>query len=136
VSPARQNYYRGLFLISAIYDLAVGIVFAFFYRSAFGWLGVIDQLPRFEGYLTLLGAFVFVIGVAYFLIFRGDLRQNRDLILVGTLYKLAYSAVAFYYFSMGGLPHVIFAALFGVADALFFILMAECWMFLARTKAG
>ena len=132
MSLAREKYYRGLFLLSAIYDLVLGIIFAFLYRSAFGWLGIAGQLPRFGGYLTLLGAFVLVIGVAYFLVFRGDLRQNRDLILVGTLYKLAYCAVVFYYLSLGTLPHLIFAALFGVVDSLFFILMAECWIFLGN----
>jgi hypothetical protein len=55
-----------------------------------------------------------------------------DLILIGTLYKLAYSATAFYYWSAGGLPHVAFAALFGVADAVFFVLMVECYAFLKR----
>jgi hypothetical protein len=54
------------------------------------------------------------------------------LILVGVLYKLAYSATAIYYWAAGGLPHVAFAALFGVADAVFFILMAECYTFLKR----
>ncbi|HKW29450.1 MAG TPA: hypothetical protein VJT54_08950, partial [Verrucomicrobiae bacterium] len=61
-----------------------------------------------------------------------DLRGNADLILVGTLYKLAYAATAFYYWAAGTLPHVAFAALFGVADAVFFILMAECWLYLKR----
>jgi hypothetical protein len=54
------------------------------------------------------------------------------LILVGTLYKLAYAATAFYYWWAGSLPHVAFAALFGVADAVFFILMAECYFALNR----
>ncbi len=78
-------------------------------------------------YLTLLGAFVLVIGVAYFLIVLGDLRRNADLILVGTLYKLAYAATAFFYWAQGSLPNVAFGALFGVADAVFFVLMAECF---------
>ena len=80
--------------------------------------------------------FVLVIGIAYFLIARGDLRRNADLILVGTLYKLAYASTAFYYWSEGSLPHVAFAALFGLADMVFFILMAECYLSLEKkTKA-
>jgi len=75
---------------------------------------------------------VLVIGVAYALISRGDLRRNADLILIGTLYKLAYAATAFYYWVAGGLPHVAFGALFGVADLIFFVLMAECWLCLMR----
>jgi hypothetical protein len=132
MNPARERYYRSLFAIAAVYDVLLGITFTFFPARAFDTLGISEKLPAFGGYLTLLGAFVLVIGVAYFLIARGDLLRNADLILVGTLYKLAYSATAFYYWSVGDLPHVAFAALFGVADAMFFILMAECYWFLKR----
>jgi hypothetical protein len=136
MSPTKEKYYRGLFLIAAIYDVLLGITFAFFPARAFGALGISEKLPAFGGYLTLLGAFVLVIGVAYFLISRGDLRRNLDLIRVGTLYKLAYSATAFYYWAAGGLPHIAFAALFGVADAVFFALMAECcWSLKPETES-
>jgi uncharacterized membrane protein HdeD (DUF308 family) len=132
MNPAREKYYRSLFTVAAIYDVLLGVTFTFFPARAFDALGIRDRLPAFGGYLTLLGAFVLVIGIAYALIARGDLRRNADLILVGTLYKLAYSATAFYYWSSGDLPHVAFAALFGVADGAFFILMAECCACLKR----
>jgi uncharacterized membrane protein HdeD (DUF308 family) len=136
MKPAREKYYRGLFTIAGIYDLLLGITFAFFPARAFAALGISEKLPAFGGYLTLLGAFVLVIGIAYFLIARGDLRRNRDLILVGTLYKLAYSGTAFYYWSQGNLPHLAFGALFGVADAVFLVLMAECyWAVKQETKS-
>jgi uncharacterized membrane protein HdeD (DUF308 family) len=136
MSPAKEKYYRSLFMIAAAYDVLLGIVFTCFPARAYDALGIREKLPAFGGYFTLLGAFVLVIGVAYFLIARGDLRRNSDLILVGTLYKLAYSATAFYYWSAGGLPHVAFAALFGVADAVFFVLMAECyWSLKQETKS-
>jgi hypothetical protein len=127
MSPAKEKYYRSLFLIAAVYDVLLGITFTFFPARAFATLGISEKLPAFGGYLMLLGAFVLVIGFAYFLISRGDLRRNLDLILVGALYKLAYSTTAFYYWSQGNLPHIAFAALFGVADAVFFALMAECY---------
>jgi uncharacterized membrane protein HdeD (DUF308 family) len=132
MSAAKEKYYRSLFLIAAVYDVVLGIPFTFFPARAFDALGIREKLPAFGGYLTLLGAFVLVIGVAYFLISRGDLRRNVDLILIGTLYKLAYSATAFYYWSQGNLPHIAFAALFGVADAIFFVLMAECYWFVKK----
>jgi hypothetical protein len=136
MNPAREKYYRFLFSISAIYDFLLGVTFMFFAERAFAALGISDKLPAIRGYLTLLGAFVLVIGVGYFLIARGDLRQNADLILVGTLYKLAYSATAFYYWAQGSLPHVAFGAVFGVADAVFFILMAECYWSLDKKIRG
>jgi uncharacterized membrane protein HdeD (DUF308 family) len=136
MNPAREKYYRSLFMIAAVYDVLLGITFTFFPARAFDALGIREKLPAFGGYLTLLGVFVLVVGIAYFLIARGDLRRNTDLILVGTLYKLAYSGTAFYYWSQGNLPHIAFAALFGVADAVFFVLMAECyWSLKQETKS-
>ena len=132
MNPAREKYYRGLFNLAAIYDVLLGIAFTFFPARAFAVLGISEKLPAFGGYLTLLGTFVLVIGVAYFLIARGDLPRNADLILIGTLYKLAYAGTAFYYWSQGSLPHVAFGALFGVADAVFFVLMAECYWSLEK----
>jgi len=136
MKPAREKYYRGLFAIAGVYDVLLGVTFTFFPAPAFAALDISDKLPAFGGYLTLLGAFVLVIGIAYFLIARGDLRRNADLILVGALYKLAYAATAFYYWWAGNLPHVAFAVLFGVADAVFFALIAECWLCLKRGING
>ena len=132
MKPAKEKYYRGLFTVAAFYDLLLGLTFTLCPARAFAALGISDKLPAFGGYVTLLGAFVLVIGIAYALISRGDLRGNADLILVGALYKLAYAMVAFYYWAAGDLPHIAFAALFGVADAVFFVLMAECWLCLRR----
>ena len=136
MNPAREKYYRVLFTIAAVYDVLLGLTFMFFAGRAFATLGIGDKLPAIRGYLTLLGAFVLVIGTGYLLIARGDLRRNADLILVGTLYKLAYSGTAFYYWSQGSLPHVAFGAVFGVADAVFFILMAECYWSLEKRIKG
>ena len=132
MKPAKEEYYRGLFTIAAFYDILIGLAFTFFAAPTFAALGIGDKLPAFGGYVTLLGAFVLVIGIAYALISRGDLRRNADLILIGTLYKLAYAATAFYYWAAGGLPHVAFGALFGVADTIFFVLMVECYFTLKR----
>jgi hypothetical protein len=125
---SRLSYYKGLFLLAAIYDLILGLVFIFFSRSAFNLIGIPDKLPEFTGYLSLIGAFLFVIGIAYFLIYRGDLQKNLDLILIGLLYKIAYCSIAFYYTLIGDIPHIIFFALFGVLDFIMVILMTECYM--------
>ena len=132
MKTAKEKYYRGLFTLAALYDILLGLTFTFIPAQAFAALGIGDRLPAFRGYVTLLGAFVLVIGVAYALISRGDLLRNADLILIGMLYKLAYAVVAFYYWAQGTLPHAAFAAVFGVADTIFFVLMAECWLCLKR----
>lgn len=135
MSELRKKYYKALFLIAAIYDFILGIVFIFFYASAFKLLGISEVLPDFGGYLSLIGAFLLVIGVAYYLIYRGELKINRDLIMVGALYKLAYCSVSFVYFAIGQIPHMIFLGLFGVIDFIMFVLMAECFFFLGKDRS-
>ena len=131
MTPAKEKYYRCLFTLAALYDLLLGLTFALFPIKAYAALLIADQLPAFRGYVRLLGAFVLILGIAYALISRGNLRSNADLILVGTLFKLAYAVLAVYYLATNGLPHIIFG-LFGLVDAIFFLLMAECWLCLRR----
>jgi formate/nitrite transporter FocA (FNT family) len=130
MTPDRERRYRLLFLTAAVYDLTLGAIFTLFYRQAFDVLGVEDELPD-GGYVPLIGAFLFVIGFAYVLIWRGDLWRNRDLIAVGTLYKAAYAAIALWMIIIDEVPHWSFAA-FGAIDVVFFALMLECWLYLRR----
>jgi hypothetical protein len=132
MSPKREKFYRALFLIAAVYDVLLGIIFTFFYRRAFEFLGIADKLPKSGSYLSLIGSFLFVIGVAYYLIYRGDFLRNRDLVTVGALYKLAYCLIAFYYAAIRDVPHIIFVLLFGGCDLIFFILMFECRLYLQK----
>ncbi|MDH4211516.1 MAG: hypothetical protein OEV79_08710 [candidate division WOR-3 bacterium] len=132
MSKVREKYYKALFLIAAIYDISLGIIFTLFYRTAFDIIGIADRLPAHGAYLSLIGSFLFVIGVAYYLLYRGNLERNRDLVTVGVLYKLAYCSVAIYYTIAQDVPHMIFVYLFGGCDLIFFVLMLECRMFLSR----
>lgn len=132
MSPARERWYRFLFWTAAIYDLTLGTVFLFFYRPVFEALGIEDTLPEHTSFLSLIAAFLFVIGVAYVLVARGDLARNRDLIAVGALYKLAYFSVALWYLIGGVYPHIVFFVVFGLADLAFFIAMVECWWFVGH----
>ena len=132
MSPKREKFYRTLFLIASVYDVSLGIIFTFFFRAPFEILGIADKMPASGSYLSLIGAFLFVIGIAYYLIYRGDLLKNRDLVTVGTFYKLAYCLVVVYYAVIGDIPHMIFVLLFGGCDFIFFILMLECRLYLQK----
>ncbi len=134
MSESKLKYYKGLFLIAAVYDLILGVVFTFFTASAFDLLGIPEKLPEFPGYLTLIGAYLLIIGVAYYLIYKGDLYKNRDLILIGVLYKFAYCTITFYYFIVGDIPHILFLGLFGVVDVIMFVLMAECYLTVSKKQ--
>jgi hypothetical protein len=134
MSPDRERWYRILFWVAAIYDLILGVVFLFFYRPAFSVLGIEDALPEYTSFLSLIAVFLFVIGIAYVFIARGDLVRNRDLIAVGALYKLAYFSVALWYLIGGVYPHIVFFVVFGLADFAFLIAMVECWWYVDHVK--
>jgi len=134
MSVDRERWYRILFWVAAIYDLTLGIVFLFFYRPAFSVLGIEGALPEYTSFLSLIAVFLFVIGVAYVFIARGDLVRNRDLIAVGALYKLAYFSVALWYLIGGVYPHIVFFVVFGLADLAFLIAVAECWWYIGHIE--
>jgi hypothetical protein len=76
-----------------------------------------------------------VLGVGYYLIWRGDLWRNRDLVAIGTLYKLAYTGVGpLYRHHRRGAPCSVSLGIRG-PDAVFFVLMAECLVYLYRHRA-
>ena len=131
MNQSRERYYKGLFAAAAVYDLVLGVIFLFFGRWAFDALNIEEKYPE-GGFLPLIGAFVLVLGVGYYLIWRSDLWRNRDLIAIGALYKLAYTGVGIYIAVADEVPHAIFFWGFGVADAVFFVLMLECLLYLYR----
>ena len=135
MSTSRERYYRGLYAVAAVYDLALGSVFLFFGRQVFDSLDIAAKYPE-GGALQLIGAFVLVLGVGYVLIWRGDLWRNRDLIAVGVLYKFAYTGVGVSVWLIGEVPHALFLWGFGLADAVFFVLMVECLRYLYRQHAA
>jgi hypothetical protein len=53
MDASRRAYYRALFLVAAIYDIVLGIVFTLFGGWAFGLLGIRDKMPE-GGYVPLL----------------------------------------------------------------------------------
>lgn len=135
MSAVRDRFYRWLFGTAAVYDLVLGVVFLFFGRWAFDVLDIKEKYPE-GGFIQLIGGFVLVLGFAYALIWRGDLHRNRDLVAVGALYKLAYTGVGLWIAIFDEVPHMLFVWAFGVADAIFFVLMVECLVYLRGRRPG
>jgi hypothetical protein len=113
-----RGFFRGLFLVAAIYDLVLGVAFFFLYPWIYGLLGI--SLPTEPAYLHAAAAFVFVQGIMYLLVYR-NMERNVDLVLAGAIYKVAYTSVAFYHWGAGTLPHPTYAV-FGFTDLIFLAL--------------
>lgn len=127
VGATTQSRYKNVFTAAAIYDGVLGGAFFLFAGAIYRLLAI--ALPENTGYLELCAAFVFAQGVGYWYVSRNMVR-NVDLVKVGLICKVAYSAVAAYYLAIGQLPHMIFAV-FGVIDLLFAVAFAR-FLALAR----
>jgi CHASE2 domain-containing sensor protein len=111
---------KALFLIAAIYDLALGFVFGLFYRPIYQSFAV--ELPNHAGYVQLSAAFIFVFGIAFVWIWRDPIK-NLPLISLGILMKLAFCVVSFGHLLVNWLP--VFYIPFAILDLVFLILF---WM--------
>ena len=125
--PSVLNFFRGVFIGAAAFDGVLGLAFFFLYGPIFQQLDI--PLPDNTSYIHLTAAFVFVQGVGYWFVYRNPLR-NIDLVKVGVVYKVIYSAVALYYLVINDLLHAVFAW-FAAFDVVFLVLFVA---FLAMVK--
>lgn len=109
--------YRWFFLLAAVYDMALGLVFFVAYKPMLEWLGM--TLPPHVSYIHLLAIFVFVQGASY-LVAWADPLANLGIVKVGIMYKLGYASLAAYYLVTDQIPAMFFAW-FGLFDLLFLI---------------
>jgi hypothetical protein len=115
----KDGFYKKLFLIAAIYDLFLGIIFLTLYKPIYSYLNI--ALPTYPMYLQLSAAFVIAIGMAYYYIYK-NLYRNIDLVKLGIIYKVIYTSLAAYYYFVG-VAHTIFLwfAIFDIVFLIFFI---------------
>ncbi len=112
-----DKFFKNLFLVAALYDLILGIVFLLMYPQIYSYFNI--TLPTYPMYLQLSAAFVIAIGIAYYFVYR-NMYRNIDLVKLGVIYKLIYILVAGYYFLIG-IAHVLFFY-FVIFDAIFLVL--------------
>lgn len=109
--------WRTFFLLAAIYDIVLGLLFLVFGEAILEAIGM--DLPPHSAYINLAAVFVVVQGLSYWFVFRDPL-ANLGMVRVGVLYKLAYSGLALYYLVIGQLPSVFWIP-WALADALFLV---------------
>jgi len=108
---------RATFLISSVYDFVLGIAFLLFYRIIFQYFDI--AVPQFPEYLHMSAAFVATLGIGYFFVYK-NIDRNRDLWLLGILYKLVYVSIVAYHYYGTSTANDIFLV-FAAIDALFLI---------------
>lgn len=124
----KRGYYRGLFLIAALYDFILGVAFLFFYKYIYNLLGM--NLPENPAYLTFCALLIALFGVLLFMIYL-DLNYARRMVIYSILIKFGYiSTVLYYYFVVGkdyvDMPFLLFAGF----DLIFAVLFIESLNFI------
>jgi hypothetical protein len=120
-----------VFMLSAIYDAALGAAFLLFGEKLFARYNVAP--PNHWGYVQFPAALLIIFALMFFAVAGGP-QRNRNLIPYGILLKVAYSAMVFWYWAGPGIPDMWKP--FAVADALFAIAFAWSWVALRSDESA
>lgn len=113
----KDKIFQIIFLVSAIYDLILGLLFFFFYESVYNYFDI--TLPTYPMYLQMAAAFVIAMGIGYYFVYK-NMYRNIDLVKLGVVYKLVYSGVVGYFY-FADLSNVVFFW-FAILDFIFMLL--------------
>jgi hypothetical protein len=124
-----DKFFKGLFLVAALYDFILGLVFFFLYEPVYAYFDI--TLPVYLVYLQMAAAFVIAMGVGYWFVYR-NMYRNIDLVKLGVVYKLVYSGLTSYWY-FADLANVVFLW-FAIIDAVFLVLFV--WFLTYAKKDG
>jgi hypothetical protein len=97
----KRNWYAGLFLLAALYDGILGVVFVFTWPWIYKMFGVTP--PNHGGYVVFPALLLIVFGAMFLRISRNPV-AHRGLIPYGAGLKAAYSGTVFWYQLTTGVP--------------------------------
>jgi hypothetical protein len=90
-----------LFLLTALYDGVLGLVFLAAPSAVFQWADV--PPPNHLGYVQFPAALLVIFGLMFLSVAR-DPFVHRDLMIYGILLKASYSGLVFWYWFTTGIP--------------------------------
>ena len=112
----KPEWIRPLFLVSAAYDLILGIAFLLAFKPIYARFGV--SLPNHDAYVQFAAAVVAIFGIGFWFVAQAP-QRNRDIIKMGILLKLSYSTVVLAHYSRGQMPSMWVP--FAFLDLLFLV---------------
>jgi hypothetical protein len=118
---------KALFVIAAIYDGVLGLLFVFAPGLAFEVFEVVP--PNHFGYVQF-PAILLLIFAAMFWRVAMDPVGNRFLMLYGVALKAGYSGLVFYYLWTTGVPDMWVP--WAWADLVFLVLFLLTWRYMGR----
>ena len=109
--------WKPFFLIAGLYDVLLGVAFFVFGEQILEWVGM--ELPPHIAYIQLAAVFIAVQGLSYLLVWV-DPPRFMGLVIIGVVYKLAYSGLALWYLIIGELPNDFFIP-WALIDIIFLV---------------
>jgi len=122
----KENYYRKMFLIGAIWNWVATAPLFFGYKMILPLYGM--ELPRYPVFLLLFSGLCFVFGIGYYWVSR-DLSRNHGIVRLGIAGKLLVF-VALSWASLTGQIHLLWISA-GIVDLVFALLFMQ---FLSTVK--
>ena len=120
-----------LFLVAALYDGALGLVFLFVPGLVYQWGNVTP--PNHWAYVQFPACLLIIFALMFVAIARDPIR-NRNLIIYGILLKLSYCGIAFWYWFTAGIPGLWKP--FAVIDLVMAVLFLWSYRALDRPKTA
>ncbi len=117
INLERKDYYKNLFLVGAIFALAVGIIFFILFLFYNPGLTPVGQV-----YNLFFRAFTILNGIGYYIVSR-DITKNHGYVFVAIIGKV----MVFVFFLIAFILSIfsIIEVIFGIIDLIFAILYAE-----------
>jgi len=126
----KEGYYKGLYLVGALYDIILGFGFLLFYKIIYDVLGM--NLPSNPAYLSMCAMMIGLYGVLLFMIYQNP-KNSRKMIIYASLIKFGFVAVVLYYWFFMGVEYVDMPfRILGGADLIFGLLFLESLKFAKR----
>jgi hypothetical protein len=118
---SNESYFKKLFFIGALWNFGAAVLFYFFHRPVFSFLGM--QPVGDSLFVQLFSAAVFLFGVGYYWVSK-DLKRNHGILKLGIAGKILVFAIMTYHFTFHGCLHWLIASA-GVVDVIFAVLFIQ-----------
>lgn len=122
---------KPLFIISALYDGILGIIFLCASGRVFDAYGVTP--PNHPGYVQFPAALLLIFAIMFVVIARDPIK-NRHLIPYGIMLKLSYCGIVFLHWFDDGIPGMWKP--FAIFDSAFLVLFALAFVALGKSSAA
>ena len=120
---------KAIFVIAAIYDGILGLLFLFLPGLAFQIFEVVP--PNHFGYVQFPAVLLLIFALMFYRVSQ-DPVANRFIMVYGMILKLGYSGIVFYYMLTTGVPAMWVP--WAWADLVFLVLFFMSWSYTGKLQ--